>query len=307
MMGAGKQATTRSTRGRCAPADRSAPLAGRLGLSVPYEWWPSAPLLKSYEAAGFSWVQLHSPPASVLVDPRSATRHAAAAGAALATTGLAAVVHAPGGLRAGSRAGDRAFEGLLSYAAEIGAAQIVYHALALPEGPATEADLAAEARSLADLAQAAERLEVTIAIENLAPLYPGPETLSAIPLSLRALALRIGSARVKLCLDLGHAHVIADLRHTGVDRLCEPVLDLVSVFHAHDNLGARRRPAGEELGVDPLRLDLHLPPGRGTLPWDRVNSLLAEHVAPIVLEVHPPYRPRAGELAETTEKLLSAR
>ena len=262
-------------------ADRSDPLAGRLGLSVPYEWWPSAPLLKSYEAAGFSWVQLHSPPAAVLVDSRAA--HASCRGrrAALATTGLAAVLHAPGRLaRRLDAAGDRAFEGLLSYAAEVGAAQVVYHALALPEGPATEADLAAEARSLADLALAAERLEVTIALENLAPLYPGPETLSAIPLSVRALALRIGSARVELCLDLGHAHVIADLRHTGVDRLCEPVLDLVSVFHVHDNLGARRRPAGEELGVDPLRLDLHLPPGRGTLPWERVASLLAAHDAP---------------------------
>jgi sugar phosphate isomerase/epimerase len=283
------------------------PLSGRLGLSVPHDWWPSAPLLKSYEAAGFAWVQLHSPPASVLTDARQCTRHAIAAGASLATTGLEAVIHAPGGLRAGDRAGDRALEGLLSYAAEIGAAQIVYHALALPETPVQEPDLAREARSLQALARLAERLEVTIAIENLAPLYPAPETVSANPLSLRGLVRRTGSPRLSICLDVGHAHVVADRRHTWADKLCEPVLDQVSIFHLHDNLGARRERAGAELGVDPLRLDLHLPPGRGTLRWDRMAPLLAAHRAPLVLEVHPPHRPRAQELAAGMLSLLSRR
>ncbi|MGH2985930.1 MAG: sugar phosphate isomerase/epimerase family protein, partial [Solirubrobacterales bacterium] len=153
----------------------------------------------------------------------------------------------------------------------------------------------------------AERLEVTLALENLAPLYPGPDTLSANPLNLRGLARRIGCERVAVCLDVGHAHVIADQRHTWVERLCEPVLDLVSLFHVHDNFGARARRTGEELGVDPLRLDLHLPPGRGTLPWKRLAALLAAHEAPLLLEVHPPHRPRAAELATGTANLLSLR
>jgi sugar phosphate isomerase/epimerase len=279
-------------------------LAGRLGLSVPYEWWPSAPLLKSFEAAGFDWVQLHSPPPSVLRDARQITAHGTAAAASLQTTSLSTVVHAPGTLRVGDRNGDRAFEGLLSYAAELGAEQVVYHALALPEASENELALSAEQRSLTVLAGLAERLEVTIAIENLAPVYPGPETLSANPLSLRGLAQRIGSDRLALCLDVGHAHISADLRHTGVETLCEPALDLASLFHVHDNLGARWTPDGEELGIDPLRLDLHLPPGRGTLPWQRIGSLLAGHQAPLVLEVHPPYRPRAAELASSLRRLL---
>src|SRR5436190_16965354 len=37
-------------------------LSGRLGLNVPYEWWPRAAALKAIEAAGFSWVQVASPP-----------------------------------------------------------------------------------------------------------------------------------------------------------------------------------------------------------------------------------------------------
>ncbi len=283
------------------------PLAGRLGLSVPYEWWPSAPLLKSYEAAGFAWVQLQSPPASVLVDPRQANRHAAALDAVLRTTGLRAVIHGPGSLRLGSRETDRAMEGLLSYAAEIGAGQIVYHAMAVAEGLEQGPQMTAEAAALAKIATAAERLEVTIAIENLAPLYPGPESISASPLTLRGLAQRIGSPRVALCLDIGHAHVVADTRHTSVERLCEPVLDAVSLFHLHDNLGARRKARGAELGVGPLRLDLHLAPGRGTLPWQLIGPLLRRHQAPMLLEVHPPYRPRAGELAASTTALMRGR
>jgi sugar phosphate isomerase/epimerase len=279
-------------------------LAGRLGLSVPYEWWASAALLKSYEAAGFAWVQLHSPPPSVLRDRQFCARHARAVAEALGTTNLGAIVHAPGGLRLGDRAGDRAFEGLLSYAAELGAEQIVYHAMALPDTPESESALAAEARSLEALVPLAERLEVTIAIENLAPVYPSPETLSASPITLRALAQRIGSDNLGLCLDVGHAQISADLRHTGVEKLCEPALDLVTVFHLHDNLGARWTPAGDELGVDPLRLDLHLPPGRGTLPWNRIRRLLDGHQAPLVLEVHPPYRPRVSELVSAARGLL---
>jgi sugar phosphate isomerase/epimerase len=303
-------ATVEPSAPRAATGELSAPdgsgrtLTGRLGLSVPYDWWPSAPLLKSFEAAGFDWVQLHSPPLSVLADPRQLTRHGAAAAASLGTTALSPIVHAPPTLRLGDPSSDRAFEGLLSYAAELGAEQVVYHALALPDAPESEPARSAEVRSLANLAGLAERLEVTIAIENLAPLYPGPVALSANPMTLRGQAQQIGSDRVSVCLDVGHAHICADLSHTGVERLCEPVVDVVSVFHVHDNLGARWTQRGEELGVDPLRLDLHLPPDRGTLPWHRVGRLLSAHRAPLILEVHPPYRPRAAELASTLRRLL---
>ena len=139
---------------------------------------------------------------------------------------------------------------------------------------------------------------MTIAVENLAPVFPGPETLSATPLNLRGLVQRIGSERLGICLDVGHAHVIADSRHTSLELLIEPVLDLVTLFHVHDNLGARRRTAAIRISqeYDPLKLDLHLPPGRGSLPYDRIAPLLNDHRAPLILEVHPPNRPPPEEL-----------
>ena len=59
---------------------------------------------------------------------------------------------------------------------------------------------------------------------------------------LRGLANRIGSERLGICLDLGHAHIVAERRRTSLEALIEPVLDTVTLFHLHDNLGARWQP-----------------------------------------------------------------
>lgn len=271
----------------------------RLGLNVPQGWWPSAALLKGFEAGGFASVQIPAPPADLLVNPREWHVHARAIDEALATTSLESVVHAPEGLQAGSAEGDRAFRGLLDYCAEIGAAILVYHAHDIVDEPGSQDRQLAETRSLGRLASRAEQLGVTIALENLAHFYPGPERLSHTPMVLRSLAHRLASPAVGLCLDVGHAHIVSDLRHTDVGELIEPVLDSVVLFHLHDNLGARRGgPGAAEL--DPLRLDLHLPPGRGTLPWSNIAPWLARHKAPRMLEIHSPHRTEPELLREAT-------
>ena len=267
----------------------------RLGLSIPYDWWPAAPILKEIEAAGFRFVQVPSPPSSVLTVPREATRHAAALSEVLGTSGLNLVLHGPGSVRAGTRDGDNALAGLVSYAAEVDASHVVYHAANLPDEPASEDGRLAETRSLAALATHAERLGVIIALENLAPVYPAPDALSFTPLILRTMAKRISSPAVGLCLDIGHANIVARLRRTDPLELIEPALDRAVLFHLHDNHGARRGDPGSP-EIDPLRLDLHLPPGRGNVPWDRLAPLLARKAAaPLLLEVHPP-RPSAANL-----------
>jgi sugar phosphate isomerase/epimerase len=77
----------------------------------------------------------------------------------------------------------------------------------------------------------------------------------------------------------------------------------IVLLHVHDNLGARLHGL-EAPGVDPLRLDLHLPPGAGSLPWHRIAPLLAKHEAPLMLEVEPSYRPGLVELAETASRVV---
>jgi sugar phosphate isomerase/epimerase len=261
-------------------------------------------MLKEIEAAGFAYVQVPSPPPSVLVSPRDAIRHAAALAEALGTSGLQPVLHGPGSIRAGTRDGNLAIEGLISYAAEVGASRVVYHAANLPDQPASEDAHLAETRSLAALATIAERLGVIIALENLAPVYPSPDSLSFTPMILRTMAKRISSPAVGLCIDVGHANIVASQRRTDPMELIEPALDRAVLFHLHDNLGARRGDTGSP-ELDPLRLDLHLPPGRGDLPWRRLAPALARKAgAPLVLEVHPP-RPSAAHLFEAAVEAVA--
>lgn len=267
----------------------------RLGLNLHRNHWPTAPALKAHEAAGFSWVQVHTPPWPMLCGRERTRLHARALRRALDTTGLRLVLHGPDDLTAGAAPQDRAFEGLLDYAYVAGAELVVVHALNIPLGDRERA--AAEEQSLSRLAERARYLGVTVALENLAPVYPSSPRINHDPIAVRDLVRRLDSPAVGMLFDIGHAHI------TGkVDTLkrCAPEIIL---FHVHDNLGARLNGL-EAPGVDPLRLDLHLAPGAGSLPWHRLTALLRDHGAPLMLEIEPANRPSLTTLAQTAEHVL---
>jgi sugar phosphate isomerase/epimerase len=286
-------------------------LEARLGLNVPAAWWPTPPLLKSIEAGGFSWVQVHAPPPAVLRDGGSAG-HAAALRRALDHGSLRLVLHAPDDLRAGEPDTDQALDGLLGYAAAAGAEYVVYHGANFVvadggDGAARVRDrLEREEASLRSRASRLEQLGITLAVENLAPVWPGPTRFSRSPAFVCELVRRVGSRRVRMLLDVGHAHITGDLGAENPSPALAPLLRDVALFHLHDNLGARQDGV-DAPALDPLRLDLHLPPGAGGLPWDAVAPSLLAHPAPLVLEVHPPHRPDPIALAAVTTGLLRRR
>jgi sugar phosphate isomerase/epimerase len=294
-------------------------LGTRLGLNVHRDQWPTAPLLASYEAAGFAWVQIHTPPRPMLADRERCRRHARALRAALAPHGLRLLLHGPDDLSAGTIEHDRAFDGLMDYAAEAGAELVVIHAMNFPVADGNAAGerlrerLDVEERSLRRFAQRAEALGLTLALENLAPTYPITGGRGSVPpqvchdlLAVRDLVRRLGSPAAGLLLDVGHAHLVASLRGESAERAVRAALDDVVLFGVHDNLGARRHDLGAP-GVDPLRLDLHLPPGAGCLPWDRLGPLLAAHTAPLMLEVERSHNAAPQTLAVGTAGLLRRR
>jgi sugar phosphate isomerase/epimerase len=128
--------------------------------------------------------------------------------------------------------------------------------------------------------------------------------LSHDPSNVQKLVRNCDSPAVKMVLDVGHANVVADREGLGLTALIEPVLGDVALFHVHDNLGWRRQ-GGEGFLFDPLRLDLHLPPSVGTLPWKSISTRLLRHDAPLMLEIHPANRPSAVRLRELTESVLA--
>ena len=287
-----------------APAPVGDFLDDRLGLDHPAGWWPSTPQLGSYEAAGFALIQVRMPARALLADERAVVAHATALGDALRLTGLRLILHAPDDLLAGAPEHDRQLDGALTYASLAGCELVVYHGAQIPIGDAmVRHRLRDEERSLRRALRRAATLGVRIAIENLAPVYPGVERVCHDPGVVADLARRLDSEYAGVCLDIGHAHIAAELAGCGLLELVDPVLDRVLLFHVHDNLGARAR-APSRGGIEPVRLDLHLPPGAGTVPWSQVAPRIAAHVAPVQLEVHPAGRPDPGVLAILTREVF---
>ena len=215
----------------------------RLGLSVPYEWWPAAPLLKEIEAAGFCWVQVPAPPA----DPSCPTR-----GWTRALPRPARVARhrqpepdrpRPGGLRAGTRRGPSRLGGPARLRLRGGRrASSSTTPPTSPTPPRARTALLAETRSLAALAPLAERLGVTLRAREPGAGLPRPASRSPSRRWCCGRSCnRISSPNVGVCLDIGHANIVASLRHADPIELIEPVLDRTVLFHLHDNLGARRR------------------------------------------------------------------
>ena len=269
-------------------------LEHRLGLNIPYEWWPAAATLKALEATGFGWVQVAAPPVEMLADPRHGVRHARALRQALEVTSLNVVVHGPTDLQLGSALHYRAFESLLEYTHLVGASHVVYHALDFPRRGAESAE---EERALRRLGRTAEVLGLKVCMENLCPVYPGRSSVCHDPLSVRDLVRRLDSRAFGMLLDVGHANVVAGYMGVETATLVEPVLDSVYLFHLHDNLGARLSGEGGPT-LDPLQLDLHLPPGGGNVPWDQLRVALLSHDAPLVMEIHPAHRSAPSGLRE---------
>jgi sugar phosphate isomerase/epimerase len=282
----------------------------RLGLNLHRDAWPTARVLAAHEEAGVRWLQVHTPPAPMLADRGRCRRHARALRAALETSSLRLVLHAPDDLSAGTTEGDRAFGGLLDYAAQAGAELIAYHGLNFVDAGGCDRLRAHErARfeegSLHGHLQRAHTLGLTIAIENLAPVHPGPPRLCHDPLAVCDLVRRLASPAAGMLLDVGHLHITADASHSDPALVAAAVAPDVVLFHVHDNLGVRRRDI-DAPGVDPLKLDLHLPPGRGSLPWARIAAVLRGHGAPLLLEVEPSQRPALPELMAGLLRALAA-
>jgi sugar phosphate isomerase/epimerase len=278
----------------------------RLGIDQPGGCWPTIPRLKSYEAAGFAHVQIRMPPRGLLAEPALVSAHAGALRDVLELTGLHLILHAPDDLLAGDPEHDRQLAGALDYAAQAGCDLVVYHAMrvAIDRDPATVRErLQAERWSLRRALRRAERLGVRLACENLAPVYPGGELASHDPVAIAALVDWLDSPAAGMCLDIGHAHIVSERAGCELLELIEPVVEKAIIFHLHDNFGAGA-PRERCGGRDPLRLDLHLAPGAGSVPWQRLIPLLARHPAPLQLEVHPPARPEPGTLAVVVRELL---
>ncbi|MBZ5698904.1 MAG: sugar phosphate isomerase/epimerase [Acidobacteriia bacterium] len=134
--------------------------------------------------------------------------------------------------------------------------------------------------SLEHLSLFAKQRGVTLALEN---------TLGemATPANLKHFLEQTRLTNVKLCFDIGHAHIAG-----GVPSAIGIIRNLVVTTHVHDNNGER---------------DDHLLPYDGTVDWNAMLASLPPE-APIVLELKEPAAAAgSSELQAFAETLQRAR
>lgn len=277
----------------------------RLGLDLAREAWPTPDCLAAREAAGFGWIQVHAPSPELLGDRAYRIRLARALRAALDEGASRLVLHAPGRLRAGTAHGDRALLGVLDYAAETGAEIVVYHGQpSVREGDPLIAaeDARLEERALGRLARRATAQGFVLAIENLAP-GADPSPAGTRPahdaLAVRDLVRRLDSWGCGMALDLGHLNLLVGGSEAEMGAMVAACASYVVLWNAHDNLAGAR-----EVGAAEAATDVHLAPGRGSLPWPGVATFLTAHRAPLVVEIAPLPLSELPALAATTTALV---
>lgn len=137
----------------------------------------------------------------------------------------------------------------LRIAGRLDAGVYTMHLGVFQEGTSPAAEFEAACRTLSELIPEAEKNGIVLTLENAE--HPGGSRFE-----LRPFAERFASPSFGFCYDSGHANVM-DASPESLETLRDMQKDIVCV-HLHDNDGT---------------LDLHLPPGRGTVRW---NVLLDE-------------------------------
>lgn len=145
----------------------------------------------------------------------------------------------------------------------MGAKQVTFHPSSI-EGESSESAMRWPSlyETLRELSGYAEDRDIRITVEN----FPSP-FFGDNPKELYDRIEELDLPNVGVCLDIGHAYVGG--------RIPEVIAQLgskVYSIHASDNRG---------------RVDEHLPPGQGSVPWEKVFEQLKaiDCVAPFVIEV----------------------
>jgi sugar phosphate isomerase/epimerase len=164
----------------------------------------------------------------------------------------------------------------LRFAHVIGADVVVCHAgqrVAARDFRHSMSDqLIAERSALLWAGDLAEDLGLAIAVENFYPEQPilrgAVYDYSVWPSELAEQIHMVRHPAVGICLDVGHAALAAGVFGFDYIEACAALAPLVRHVHLHDNLQRTNftdEPAVSEHTVYGLG-DLHLPPGRGTIP-----------------------------------------
>jgi sugar phosphate isomerase/epimerase len=139
----------------------------------------------------------------------------------------------------------------IAWLADATGTRLVVHPGVLSDESQAAVRRAALLQSLADLAPIAAAHDVYLCVENLPPkCWPGSRMSDLV-----SIVEELGASHVGLCLDTGHANIVADAAS-----FARAAGSWLRTTHVHDNDGAR---------------DEHRLPGQGTVRWSELTAALA--------------------------------
>ena len=168
----------------------------------------------------------------------------------------------------------------LRFADEISAEIVVCHAGqrvgARDARHSFKRQLAAERSALRESGEIAGELGVTIAVENYYPELPivlgAVYDYSVWPSELAEQVSAVDHPAVGICLDVGHAALAASAFGFDYIEECAAAAPFVRHVHLHDNLMKPNLTGSPPVSEHPVYGlgDLHLPPGKGTIPLEEM-------------------------------------
>jgi len=225
---------------------------------------------------------------------------------ALRKYNLKAAVHAPDPLNLRKDNLDlqkEVFQSSIEFASELEAKVLVYHGgnfeRRKQEGELRNIASEREIRALKTLSEFADKRGVQICLENGA-------------LSIKELVMvvkKINRANIGVTYDFGHAFLYYSCYGGEKEFLTsiKEALPYLKHIHIHDNFGRANITPQDAPYINRLPFgegDLHMPPGMGKIPYEKIFPLIREYKGIAMAEIDPRYEPFYGGIVKRLYKYI---
>ncbi len=259
--------------------------------------------LAHFKKIGFDYVEI---PVDGVINGKLNLENVKRVKKALRRYNLKATVHAPDPLNLRKNNLDlqkEVFQSSIEFTSELEAKVLVYHNGNF-EGRKQEGELQnlvseKEIRALKILSEFADKRGVQICLEN------GASSIKELVMVVR----KVNRENVGITYDFGHAFLYYSCYGGEREflRSIKEALPYLKHIHMHDNFGranitsqdtpyTNRLPFGEG--------DLHMPPGMGKIPYEKIFPLLREYRGIAMAEIDPRYEPFYGEILKRLHKYI---
>ena len=198
---------------------------------------------------------------------------------------------------------EEVFQSSIQFASELEAKVLVYHNGGFKrrkqEGELQNLASEREIRALKTLGELADKRGVQICLEN------GALSIEELVTIVR----KVNRENVGITYDFGHAFLYYSC-HAGEKEFLTSIkeaLPYLKHIHIHDNFGRANITSQDASYISRLPFgegDLHMPPGMGTIPYEKIFPLLREYKGIAMAEIDPRYEPFYGGVLKRLHKYI---